>query len=139
MPGVLLDSSNLKPSTNPLSTSALQLQERYGPSTNATSQWIPLQESPLLQHQHLVHAQHSKVLPSMEFVLTSFSLLLQKRSATGSCGTTLHNWLLSGDLPLVLPYASQPMHSTFHLPIHHHTTTLRYCLRLTALSLTPSV
>ena len=46
---------------------------------------------------------------------------------------------LSGDLPLVLPYASQPMHNTFRLPIHHHMTTLRYCLRLTALSLTPSV
>ena len=54
-----------------------------------------------------------------------------------SCDTYLQ-WL-SGDLPLVLPYASQPMHSTFRLPIHHHTTTLRYCLRLTALSLTPSV
>ena len=37
---------------------------------------------------------------------------------------------LSGDLPPVLPYASQPMHSTFCLPIHHHTTTLHYCLRL---------
>ena len=37
---------------------------------------------------------------------------------------------LSGDLPPVLPYASQPMHSTFCLPIHHHMTTLRYCLHL---------
>ena len=46
---------------------------------------------------------------------------------------------LSEDLPLVLPYASQPMHSTFCLPIHHHMTTLHYCLRLTALSLTLSV
>ena len=37
---------------------------------------------------------------------------------------------LSGDLPPVLPYTSQPMHSTSCLPIHHHTTTLHYCLRL---------
>ena len=44
--------------------------------------------------------------------------------------TDLEEGLMSGDLPLVLPYASQPMHSTFRLPIHHHTTTLRYCLRL---------
>ena len=32
--------------------------------------------------------------------------------------------------PLVLPYTSQPMHSTSCLPIHHHTTTLCYCLHL---------